>query len=85
MGAGTWNAAYFSNSTYDQLYQQYVKAIDLTSQKAVTGKIETLLLDETPLIIPYNYDFLTAVKKKVAGVETTGMGHVNFRLAGITS
>ena len=59
--------------------------IDLSAQKAVTGKIEQLLLDETPLIIPYNYDFLTAVKKKVAGVETTGMGHVNFRLAGITS
>jgi peptide/nickel transport system substrate-binding protein len=85
LSTGTWNAAHFANATYDGLFKDYVKAIDLAAQKAVTGKIETLLLDETPLIIPYNYDFLTAVKKKVAGVETTGMGHVNFRLAGITS
>jgi peptide/nickel transport system substrate-binding protein len=85
LSTGTWNSAHFNNPTYDGLYQDYVKAIDLAAQKAVTGKIEKLLLDETPLIIPYNYDFLTAVKKKVAGVETTGMGHVNFRLAGITS
>ena len=85
LSTGTWNAAHFSNTTYDSLFNDYVKAIDVSAQKAVTGKIEQLLLDETPLIIPYNYDFLTAVKKKVAGVETTGMGHVNFRLAGITS
>ena len=84
LSTGTWNAAHFNNSTYDGLFANYVKAIDLSSQKAVTGQIEKLLLDETPLIIAYNYDALTAVKKKVAGVETTGMGHLNLRKAGLT-
>ena len=82
---GTWNAAHFNNPTYDGLFQQYVKAIDLSSQRAVTGKIEQLLLDQTPLIIPYNYDALTAMKKNITGIETTGMGHVNLNKAGITS
>ena len=82
---GPWNAAHFANTAYDGLYKDYVKAVDLAAQKAVTGKIEQLLLDETPLIIPYNYDHLTAVKTKVAGVETTGMGHLNLRQAGLTS
>jgi peptide/nickel transport system substrate-binding protein len=85
LSTGTWNAAHFANTKYDGLVAQYVKAIDLAAQKAVTGQIETLLLDETPMIIPYNYDFLTAVKKKVAGVESTGMGHLNLRQAGLTS
>jgi peptide/nickel transport system substrate-binding protein len=85
LSTGTWNAAHFANTTYDGYYNDYVKAVDLTGQKAASGKIEQLLLDETPLVIPYNYDHLVAVKKKVAGVEATGMGHVNFRLAGITS
>jgi len=85
LSTGTWNAARFANTTYDGYYNDYVKAVDLTGQKAASGKIEQLLLDETPLVIPYNYDHLVAVKKKVAGVEATGMGHVNFRLAGITS
>lgn len=82
---GTWNAAHFKNSQYDSLYEEYLKAIDLSSQRAAAGKIERLLLDETPLIIPYSYDWLTATKKNVAGVETTGMGHVNLRRAGFTS
>jgi peptide/nickel transport system substrate-binding protein len=82
---GTWNAAHFNDPDYDALFNQYVKAIDLASQRAVTGKIETLLLDQTPLIIPYNYDALTALKKNIAGVETTGMGHLNLRKAGLTS
>ncbi len=85
LSTGTWNAAHFANTTYDGLYQQYVKAVDLSAQKAVTGQIEKLLLDETPLIIPYNYDHLTAVKKKLLGVETTGMGHLNLRQAGLSS
>ena len=82
---GKWNAAHFNNPTYDKLVADYVKAIDLPSQKAVTGKIEQLLLDETPLIIPYTYDSLTAMKKNIKGIETTGMGHVNLTKAGITS
>ncbi len=82
---GTWNAAHFNNPTYDGLVADYVKAIDTTAQKAVTGKIEQLLLDQTPLIIPYNYDALTAMKKNITGIETTGMGHVNLNKAGITS
>lgn len=85
LSTGTWNAAHFSDPQYDQLYAQYVKAIDLAAQKAVTGQIEKLLLDQTPLIIPYNYDHLTAVKKKLLGVETTGMGHINLRQAGLSS
>jgi len=85
LSTGTWNAAHFANPTYDGYYADYVKAVDLSAQKAVSGKIEQLLLDETPMLIPYNYDFLTAVKKKVSGLETSGMGHMNFRLAGITS
>jgi peptide/nickel transport system substrate-binding protein len=82
---GTWNAAHFNNPTYDGLFAQYVKAIDVSSQRAVTGKIEQLLLDQTPLIIPYNYNSLTAMKKNIAGIETTGMGHVNLNKAGIKS
>ncbi|HEY4027811.1 MAG TPA: ABC transporter substrate-binding protein [Candidatus Dormibacteraeota bacterium] len=81
---GTWNAAHFNDPAYDALFQQYVRAVDVSAQRTVTGKIEQLLLDQTPLIIPYNYDWLTALKKNIAGVETTGMGHLNLRKTGLT-
>src|SRR5205807_970764 len=57
---GTWNSAHFKNTQYDQLVKQYVAAVDLSSQRKFAGQIEQLLLDETPVIFPYNYDFLGA-------------------------
>ncbi len=69
---GTWNAARFKNPTYDALVADYVKALDLTSQKAVSGKIESLLLDETPVIFSYFYNYLYATSKDVSGVLPVG-------------
>ena len=73
---GTWNSAHFKNKEYDGLVAQYVAALDLGSQRAVAGKIEKFLLDETPIIFSYFYNFLTATAKNLAGIETTAMAHV---------
>jgi peptide/nickel transport system substrate-binding protein len=73
---GTWNSAHFKNKQYDTLVSQYVAALDLGSQRAAAGQIQTLLLDETPVIFSYFYNFLTATAKGVTGVETTAMAHV---------
>jgi peptide/nickel transport system substrate-binding protein len=69
---GTWNAARFHNPTYDGLVVDYVKALDLTGQRAVSGKIETLLLDETPIIFGYFYNSLYATSKAVSGLPAIG-------------
>ncbi len=75
-GTGAWNAAHFSNAQYDKLFAQYVAAVDLTTQRSVAGQIETLLLDQTPLIISYFYNFLTATAQGVTGVYPTPVGHL---------
>ena len=69
---GTWNAARFHNPTYDGLVVDYVKALDLTGQRAVSGKIEALLLDETPVIFGYFYNYLYATSKAVSGLPAIG-------------
>jgi peptide/nickel transport system substrate-binding protein len=71
---GTWNAAHFKNPTYDGLVADYVAAIDVQSQRAVAGKIQQLLLDETPIILPYFFNFLSATGTNVSGVQTTATG-----------
>jgi peptide/nickel transport system substrate-binding protein len=72
-GAGAWNAAHFNNATYDRLAQQYVAAVDLSSQRSIAKQIETLLLDETPIIYPYFYNYLSATQKNVTGVYPTAL------------
>jgi peptide/nickel transport system substrate-binding protein len=73
---GPWNAAHFKNKSYDGLVKQYVAAIDIQTQRSLAGKIETLLLDQTPVIIPYFIDDLTATASTVQGVIAASGGAV---------
>jgi peptide/nickel transport system substrate-binding protein len=87
LSKGTWNSAHFKNPTYDGLVEQYFAAssTDVAGQQAVAKQIETLLLDETPVMFLYFYDFLGATKKSLAGVLITPVGHVQLEKAGFTT
>ena len=56
-------------------------AVDLQSQRQLAGKIQTLLLDETPLIIPYFIDGLTATSPSVSGVNPTSIAAIYLKNA----
>ena len=75
-GTGAWNAAHFSNAQYDKLVAQYIAAVDLSTQRSLAGQIETLLLDQTPIIFGYFYNYLTATAQGVTGVYPTAIGHL---------
>ena len=75
-GTGAWNAAHFANAQYDKLAAQYIAAVDLSTQRSIAGQIETLLLDQTPVIYAYFYNYLTATAQNVAGVYPTAIGHL---------
>jgi peptide/nickel transport system substrate-binding protein len=75
-GTGSWNAAHFSNSSYDSLVSKYVAAVDLSTQRTIAGQIETLLLEQTPVIFGYFYNYLTATAKNVNGAYPTAIGHI---------
>ncbi|HLY48574.1 MAG TPA: ABC transporter substrate-binding protein [Solirubrobacteraceae bacterium] len=79
--SGPWNAARFKNKTYDNLVKQYVAALDLSSQRAVAGKIENLLLAETPIVIPYWIDGLTASTQSVSGLNPTSIAQLYLNTA----
>lgn len=78
VSSGAWNAAHFKDPDYDKLVGQFVAAIDVASQKRIAGEIETLLLDRTPVIIPYFFDQLIAMRKNVTGVRFTAISQLYF-------
>src|SRR5579864_1302843 len=82
--SGTWNAAHFKNPQYDKLVADFVAAVDIASQKKISGQIQTLLLDETPLIIPYFYDQLIATRSVLSGVRFTAIAQLYFDRAVLT-
>ena len=84
LSAGAWNAAHFKNPSYDSLVGQYIATTDLTTQRAVAGKIQTLLLDETPIIYSYFYNYLAATAANVSGVAVTAISQTFLANATIT-
>ena len=68
---GTWNGAHFKNPEYDGLVGQFGRSGDLGGQRAVATKIQTLLLEETPVIFAYFYDNLVATRKALVGIPPT--------------
>ena len=76
MSEGSWNAAHFKNAEYDTLAKGYIAALDLEAQKQAAGKIQRLLLEETPIIFGYFFDFLTATAKGVTGAQPTAMSQL---------
>jgi peptide/nickel transport system substrate-binding protein len=73
-GQGSWNAAHFNNAQYDKLSKQFIAAVDIGTQKQLAGQIQTLLLDETPIIFAYFYNYLSASQKNVTGTYPTAQG-----------
>jgi peptide/nickel transport system substrate-binding protein len=73
---GTWNAAHYKNPAYDKAVADYIAAVDLQTQQKLAGGIQQMLLDDTPIIFAYFYNFLTPTLAGVTGVRTTAMSHV---------
>ncbi len=82
---GPWNSAHFHSKDYDGLVKQYVAAVDLQAQRTAAGKIEQLLLDESPVLFPYFYFHMSGTLTNIAGVEPTAMGHVRLTKAGFSA
>ena len=45
-------------------------------QRRLAGEIERLLLEQTPVIYPYFYEYLTATQKNITGVYPTAIGEL---------
>ncbi len=78
---GTWNAAHFRNPDYDKLVAQFSATLDLGAQRQIAAQIQNLLLDETPVIIPYFYDQLIAQRATLQGVRFTALAQLYFERA----
>ena len=61
---GVWNAAQYTNKAFDAVIKKYLGAIALTDQRKYAGQIETIMLQDTPVIFPYFYNFIAAGSKR---------------------
>jgi peptide/nickel transport system substrate-binding protein len=75
---GVFNAAHFKNPEYDRLVAGYIAALDPAAQRMSAGRIQRLLLEETPVITAYYYDWLSVTGKRVSGVRPSANGQLDL-------
>jgi peptide/nickel transport system substrate-binding protein len=83
LSGGAWNAAHFKNPTYDKLVADYVAATDVGVQRDAAAKIDALLLEETPVVIAYFFDHLTATAAGVSGVAASAIPQLFLQHASV--
>lgn len=73
---GEWNASRFNNAEYDKLYKEYKEAIAVGDQQRIAGRMQRVLLEETPVIVSYFFDSLVAVSSRVQNVSFNPTGQL---------
>jgi peptide/nickel transport system substrate-binding protein len=73
---GVWNAAHYNNPAFDDIANKFVGAISLTDQRTYAKQGEQILLQDTPVIFPYFYNYLAAGSKTVKGYFADPLGTV---------
>jgi peptide/nickel transport system substrate-binding protein len=73
---GIWNAAHYSNKRFDAALSSFLGAIALKDQQKYEKQMQQILLHDTPVIVPYFYNFLAAGNKKVTGYKADAQGTV---------
>lgn len=72
---GDWSASHYKNPKFDAAADRFMKSADLAKQRLASKEIQTILLEDTPVIIAYFASTIAAVRKNLAGFRTTGVGH----------
>lgn len=73
---GVWNAAHYSNPQFDAAAKAFIGAISIDDQRKYAKQAEQILLDDTPVIFPYFYNYLAAGVPSVKGYYADPQGTV---------
>ena len=81
---GDLSASHYNNPKFDAAADRFMKSADLATQRAASKEIQSILLEDTPVIIAYFANTISAVRNNLTGFRTTGIGHFDAAGAKLT-
>jgi len=78
---GDWSGAMLDSRVMDAAIDEYLQAITPEAKKVASKKIQEASLDETPYILAYTSNLITAGRKSLTGMLVNGMGQFDARTA----
>ena len=78
---GDWSGAMLDSRVMDAAIDEYLQAITPEGKKVASKKIQEASLDETPYILAYTSNLITASRNSLTGMLVNGMGQFDARTA----
>jgi peptide/nickel transport system substrate-binding protein len=78
---GDWSGAMLDSRVMDAAIDEYLQALTPAAKKKASKKIQVASLDETPYILAYTSNLITAGRKSLTGMVVNGMGQIDARTA----
>ena len=72
----TWNESDYSNAEFDKLLSEAEAVVDSVKRREVMAKLQAILLDDGPIVLPAWAQFFTFVDKKVQGFKMHPTGYI---------
>jgi peptide/nickel transport system substrate-binding protein len=66
-----WNEGHYSNPDLDKMLADALVEVDLKKRKEIVKKIQLLLSEEGPSVVPFFYNLFAVTRKRVAGFQQT--------------
>jgi peptide/nickel transport system substrate-binding protein len=82
---GVWNSSQYASPEFDAAFKGFQAAIGLDAQKKAARTISDIMQRDTPIIVPYFYQYLSAHSKRFAGMATTALGQIDVSKAGMVA
>jgi peptide/nickel transport system substrate-binding protein len=73
---GIWNSSQYSSPEFDAAFAAYQSAIGVEAQKVAAKTIEEILLEDTPVVLPYWYNYITGWSTKFDGIRVSALGQM---------
>jgi peptide/nickel transport system substrate-binding protein len=78
---GDWSGAMLDSRVMDAAIDEYLQALTPETKKVASKKIQEASLDETPYILAYTSNLITASRNSLTGMLVNGMGQFDARTA----
>ena len=73
---GVWNSSQYSNPDFDAAFSEFQSSVTVEDQRAACKTMETILNEDTPIGLPFFYNFLSGHSTAFNDVRVTAIGQM---------
>jgi peptide/nickel transport system substrate-binding protein len=83
MSDGDWNASHYKNPAFDRVARTFLAAPEVATQRRAARQMAEILARDTPVIIDYFINYVTASSARVRNYVPEGISHVRLAKVGL--